>query len=85
MYEVGYQCRFTPYVASGREQMRPRLIFATLTVSAALLAGCASTSHHPPPLEPRVQVIGVSGAIGPETPKERQVERELRGVEGGSR
>ena len=69
--------------------MRPRTIAAALAVSACLLVGCGSrTSHQPATLEPGVQVFTVTGATaafgGPESPQEKQVERELRGVEGES-
>jgi len=73
------------------EQMKARPILVTLSAGACLLAGCGSTtSRHPAPPGPQVQVIsvtgaiGVAGATGPESPKEKQVERELSGVQGAA-
>jgi Bacterial PH domain len=78
---------WTPPVPEyGRLNMRVRLIFAALAVGALLPAGCGSTpSHRPAAREPREQVVTVTGAIGPpESPKEKQFARELRGVKGES-
>jgi hypothetical protein len=67
--------------------MRVRLIFAALAVGVLLLAGCGSTpSHRPAAREPREQVVTVTGAIGPpESPKEKQLARELNGIKGEAR
>ena len=63
-----------------------RLIFAALAVGALPLAGCSSVpSHRPAAPEPREQVVTVTGAIGPpESPKEKQLARELSGIKGES-
>ena len=70
----------------GRVNMRVRLIFAALAVGVSPLAGCGSTpSHRPAAREPREQVVTVTGAVGPpKSPKEKQLARELKGVEGSS-
>jgi hypothetical protein len=70
----------------GRVNMRVRLIFAALAVGVSPLAGCGSTpSHRPAARERREQVVTVTGAVGPpESPKEKQLARELNGVEGAS-
>ena len=66
--------------------MRVRLIFAALAVGALLLAGCGSTpSHRPAAREQREQVVTITGAIGPpESPREKQLARELNGIKGES-
>jgi hypothetical protein len=77
----------SPVPEYGRLNMRVRLIFAALAVGALLLAGCGSTpSHRPAARDRRQQVVtGVMGAVGPpESPKEKQLARELSGVEGES-
>ena len=85
---IGVGVRGPPVPEYGRLNMRVRLIFAALAVGALLLAGCGSTpSHRPAAREPREQVVtGVTGAFGPpESPKEKQLARELSGVTGESR
>jgi hypothetical protein len=70
----------------GRVNMRVRVIFTALAVGALLPAGCGTTpSHRPAASEPREEVVTVTGAIGPpKSPKEKQLARELSGVEGES-
>ena len=81
MYSTG---TFVPEY--GRLNMRVRVVLTTLAVGALLPAGCSSTpSHLPAAREPREQVVTITGAIGPpESPKEKQLARELSGVEGES-
>ena len=75
-----------PVPEYGRLNMRVRLIFTALAVGALLLVGCGSTpSHRPAAREPREQVFMVTGGIGPpESPKEKQLARELSGIKGES-
>ena len=61
-------------------------ILAALAVGVSLLAGCGSTpSHRPAAQDRQEQVVTVTGAVGPpESPQEKQLERELEGVTGAS-
>ena len=66
-------------------EMRVRPILAALAVGALLAAGCGSTpSRRPAAAGPQEQVVMVTGAIGPESPAEKQVARELSGIKGQS-
>ena len=53
-------------------------------MGALLLAACGSTaSHRPQATRPGEQVVTVTGTIGPpESPREKQLARELSGVKG---
>ena len=75
-----------PVPEYGRLNMRVRLIFTALAVGALLLVGCGSMpSHRPAARELREQVFMVTGGIGPpESPKEKQLARELSGIKGES-